>query len=114
MEEDQRRSESQVHAEDGRPGREGSGEVRKIGNRVHGSAHRHRKKIYVHRSSVLEVCVDSLIRHLGAPELIIPGRYYAGFCDKIEGESFPEDGDARVKITQYMPFGVCAGIGWYF
>ena len=40
-------------------------------------------------------------------------RYYAGFCDKIEGEYFPEDGDARVKITQYMPFGVCAGIGMY-
>lgn len=38
-------------------------------------------------------------------------RYYAGFCDKIQGESFPEDGDARVKMTQYMPFGVCAGIG---
>ena len=41
-------------------------------------------------------------------------RYYAGFCDKIEGESFPEDGDARVKITQYMPYGVCAGIGSCF
>jgi aldehyde dehydrogenase (NAD+) len=38
-------------------------------------------------------------------------RYYAGFCDKIQGESFPEDGDARVKITQYMPYGVCASIG---
>lgn len=38
-------------------------------------------------------------------------RYYAGFCDKIQGESFPEDGDGRVKMTQYMPFGVCAGIG---
>lgn len=38
-------------------------------------------------------------------------RYYAGLCDKIQGESFPEDGDARVKITQYMPYGVCAGIG---
>jgi aldehyde dehydrogenase (NAD+) len=37
-------------------------------------------------------------------------RYYAGFCDKIQGESFPEDGDARVKITQYMPYGVCGGI----
>jgi len=37
-------------------------------------------------------------------------RYYAGCCDKLQGESFPEDGDARVKITQYMPFGVCAGI----
>lgn len=40
-------------------------------------------------------------------------RYYAGFCDKIQGESFPEDGDGRVKMTQYMPFGVCAGIGSY-
>ena len=38
-------------------------------------------------------------------------RYYAGFCDKLGGESFPEDGDGKVKITQYMPYGVCAGIG---
>ena len=38
-------------------------------------------------------------------------RYYGGFCDKIGGESYPEDGDARVKIVQYMPYGVCAGIG---
>lgn len=40
-------------------------------------------------------------------------RYYAGWCDKIEGESFPEDGDGKVKITQYMPYGVTAGIGTY-
>ncbi|KAG4432258.1 hypothetical protein IFR05_012264 [Cadophora sp. M221] len=39
-------------------------------------------------------------------------RYYAGFADKIGGESFPEDGDGRIKFTQYMPYGVCAGIGW--
>jgi aldehyde dehydrogenase (NAD+) len=38
-------------------------------------------------------------------------RYYAGFCDKLGGESFPEDGDGKVKITQYMPYGACAGIG---
>lgn len=38
-------------------------------------------------------------------------RYYAGFCDKIQGESFPEDGDKRMKMTQYMPYGICAGIG---
>lgn len=37
-------------------------------------------------------------------------RYYAGYTDKLGGESYPEDGDARIKITQYMPFGVCAGI----
>lgn len=38
-------------------------------------------------------------------------RYYAGYADKIGGESFPEDGDGRVKIVQYVPYGVCAGIG---
>ena len=38
-------------------------------------------------------------------------RYYAGFCDKLGGECFPDDGDGRVKMTQYMPFGICAGIG---
>lgn len=38
-------------------------------------------------------------------------RYYAGFADKIGGDSYPEDGDARIKIVQYMPYGVCAGIG---
>jgi aldehyde dehydrogenase (NAD+) len=38
-------------------------------------------------------------------------RYYAGFCDKLGGECFPDDGDGRVKMTQYAPFGVCAGIG---
>ncbi|KAF9889050.1 hypothetical protein FE257_008027 [Aspergillus nanangensis] len=37
-------------------------------------------------------------------------RYYAGFADKIGGESYPEDGDSRVKMVQYMPYGVCAGI----
>lgn len=40
-------------------------------------------------------------------------RYYAGYADKIGGESFPEDGDARLKIVQYVPYGVCAGIGSY-
>jgi aldehyde dehydrogenase (NAD+) len=39
-------------------------------------------------------------------------RYYAGFCDKVEGESFPEDGDGRVKIVSYVPYGVCAGSQW--
>ena len=38
-------------------------------------------------------------------------RYYAGYADKIGGESFAEDGDGRHKIVQYMPYGVCAGIG---
>ena len=37
-------------------------------------------------------------------------RYFAGFCDKLGGESFPEDGDGQVKLVQYVPYGVCAGI----
>ena len=37
-------------------------------------------------------------------------RYYAGYCDKIGGESFPEDGDGVYKIVTYEPYGVCAGI----
>ena len=40
-------------------------------------------------------------------------RYYAGWTDKLGGESYPEDGDSRVKVVQYMPYGVCAGIGAY-
>lgn len=34
----------------------------------------------------------------------------AGWADKIEGQTFPEEGGA-FRMTQYEPFGVCAGIG---
>ena len=37
-------------------------------------------------------------------------RYYAGWCDKLGGEMFPEDGDQSYKIVRYDPLGVCAGI----
>ncbi|KAF2208415.1 hypothetical protein CERZMDRAFT_101482 [Cercospora zeae-maydis SCOH1-5] len=37
-------------------------------------------------------------------------RYYAGFCGKVAGESFPPDEDGTYKIVQYEPLGVCAGI----
>jgi aldehyde dehydrogenase (NAD+) len=37
-------------------------------------------------------------------------RYYAGWADKIEGQTFPEEG-GYFKMTQYEPYGVCAGIG---
>lgn len=37
-------------------------------------------------------------------------RYFAGFTDKIPGESWPENGDDYVKIVNYEPLGVCAGI----
>lgn len=37
-------------------------------------------------------------------------RYYAGWADKIEGQTFPEEG-GFFRMTQYEPFGVCAGVG---
>ncbi|KAL2062135.1 hypothetical protein VTL71DRAFT_6401 [Oculimacula yallundae] len=36
-------------------------------------------------------------------------RYYAGWADKIEGESFGAD-DGTYKIVRHEPLGVCAGI----
>ena len=36
-------------------------------------------------------------------------RYYAGWCDKIEGESFTDD-DGFYKTVRHEPIGVCAGI----
>jgi aldehyde dehydrogenase (NAD+) len=40
-------------------------------------------------------------------------RYYAGWADKIAGESYKEEGGSY-RIVQYEPFGVCAGIAaWY-
>ncbi|KAI9743691.1 MAG: hypothetical protein M1818_003007 [Claussenomyces sp. TS43310] len=36
-------------------------------------------------------------------------RYYAGWCDKLEGESLPDD-DGFYKIVRHEPLGVCAGI----
>ncbi|KAK0660966.1 Retinal dehydrogenase 2 [Lasiodiplodia hormozganensis] len=45
-------------------------------------------------------------------------RYYAGWADKIAGETFPaeqdENGDGgpgTYKIVKYEPLGVCAGVG---
>ena len=37
-------------------------------------------------------------------------RYYAGFTDKIPGETYPENGDGVFKMVNYEPWGVCAGI----
>jgi aldehyde dehydrogenase (NAD+) len=36
-------------------------------------------------------------------------RYYAGSCDKLEGENLPDD-DGFAKIVRHEPIGVCAGI----
>ncbi|KAH8805097.1 aldehyde dehydrogenase [Xylogone sp. PMI_703] len=37
-------------------------------------------------------------------------RYYAGWCDKLGGEMFPEDGDNFYKIIRYEPIGPCAAV----
>ena len=37
-------------------------------------------------------------------------RYYAGYIDKISGETHTPDGDGCFKIVSYEPYGVCAGI----
>jgi aldehyde dehydrogenase (NAD+) len=36
-------------------------------------------------------------------------RYYAGWADKIKGDSYPAD-DGFLKIVQQMPLGICAGV----
>lgn len=36
-------------------------------------------------------------------------RYYAGWCDKLEGESFPPDG-GFMKVIRHEPLGVCAAV----
>lgn len=36
-------------------------------------------------------------------------RYFAGWCDKFTGESYPQE-DGFLKIVRNEPLGVCAGI----
>ncbi|KAH6677258.1 putative aldehyde dehydrogenase [Halenospora varia] len=43
------------------------------------------------------------------PHMAACYRYYAGWADKIEGESFAAD-DGVYKIVRHEPLGVCAGI----
>ncbi|KAF2443548.1 aldehyde dehydrogenase [Karstenula rhodostoma CBS 690.94] len=67
-----------------------------------------------------EEIVKAEIKAMGQPVSIAGGfvvpyaaqtfRYYAGWADKIEGQTFPVEGD-RLHIVQYEPIGVCAGIG---
>ncbi|RMZ67246.1 Aldehyde dehydrogenase [Pyrenophora seminiperda CCB06] len=44
------------------------------------------------------------------PAVAATWRYYAGWTDKIEGQTFPLE-DGTFRMTQYEPYGVCAGIG---
>jgi len=63
---------------------------------------------------------EAEVKAMGQPIAITSGfiipatastfRYYAGWADKIEGQTFPEEG-GWWRYTQYEPYGVCAGIG---
>ena len=44
------------------------------------------------------------------PRAVEGVRYYAGYADKLGGESFRDDGDGFYKIVQYEPLGVCAAV----
>ncbi|GAB7356264.1 hypothetical protein MBLNU459_g7074t2 [Dothideomycetes sp. NU459] len=43
------------------------------------------------------------------PRVVSVFRYYAGWCDKIKGDSYPPE-DGFYKIVRQEPLGVCAGI----
>ncbi|KAH7390095.1 putative aldehyde dehydrogenase [Cadophora sp. MPI-SDFR-AT-0126] len=49
------------------------------------------------------------VGHFLIPAAAATFRYYAGWADKIEGESFAAD-DGTYKIVRHEPLGVCAGI----
>lgn len=42
--------------------------------------------------------------------MLMPHQDYAGWADKIEGDSFAPDNDGVYKIVRYESLGVCAGI----
>ena len=51
------------------------------------------------------------LRETTAQQAIIPGfyRYFAGWCDKIEGSTIPVEGD-YLNYTERVPVGVCGAI----
>ncbi|KAL2288647.1 hypothetical protein FJTKL_03341 [Diaporthe vaccinii] len=49
------------------------------------------------------------IVHFDLAHMVQVFRYYAGWADKIAGESFGED-NGFAKLVRYKPLGVCAGI----
>lgn len=53
---------------------------------------------------------SAIVQNVIVPACASTWRYYAGWADKIEGQTYPEEG-GWWKCTQYEPFGVCAGIG---
>lgn len=57
------------------------------------------------------ICSGRIITQLRAeiPWVARVIRYYAGWCDKLEGDSMNDD-DGFYKIVRHEPLGVCAGI----
>ncbi|OBT75479.1 hypothetical protein VF21_04901 [Pseudogymnoascus sp. 05NY08] len=49
------------------------------------------------------------IIHFDIAHMVQVFRYYAGWADKIEGRTYPQD-NGFYKIVRYEPIGVCAGI----
>lgn len=59
-------------------------------------------------------CVFLLVRCLLMGWWLTRQPVYAGFADKVQGETFPIE-DNSYRIVQYEPLGVCAGIcAWNF
>ncbi|KAF2471223.1 aldehyde dehydrogenase [Lindgomyces ingoldianus] len=53
---------------------------------------------------------SAIMQNFIVPACAATWRYYAGWADKVEGQTFPQE-DGAWRMTQYEPFGVCAGIG---
>ncbi|KAJ4420107.1 hypothetical protein N0V82_004554 [Gnomoniopsis sp. IMI 355080] len=49
------------------------------------------------------------VLHFDLPHMVEVYRYYAGWADKIAGDSFAEE-NGFAKIVRYQPLGVCASI----
>lgn len=73
-------------------------------------------------ADLVETKVDEIAtieaKSIGQPAIVVKHmartctatyRYYAGWADKVAGESYREE-DGSYKIVQYEPYGVCAGI----
>ncbi|KAK7892971.1 hypothetical protein LTR67_007208 [Exophiala xenobiotica] len=51
----------------------------------------------------------SFMKSIHVPFCVRTFRYYAGWCDEMEGESFPAD-NGYLRIVRHQPLGVCAAI----
>ncbi|KAJ5124818.1 uncharacterized protein N7515_008643, partial [Penicillium bovifimosum] len=62
-----------------------------------------------HLEAVCNVKPVKLLCEYELPQAVNIFRYYAGWCGKIHGESYPTN-DGFLKIVQREPLGVCAAI----